>query len=126
MILTFVLLSITVGLDIIGQTCFKLGVGHNDGVGAEDCDRDRGISGFLHSLVSSKWIAAGVAVYAVEFVVWFAALSRAPLSLAYPFNALAYCGVVLASRYVLHETVSARRWLGTLAIAAGVVLVCWP
>jgi drug/metabolite transporter (DMT)-like permease len=69
---------------------------------------------------------AGLAVYAIEFVAWFAALSLAPLSLAFPFAALSYCGVVIASRYVLHERVSARRWFGTVAIAAGVALVCWP
>ncbi|HEY8011296.1 MAG TPA: hypothetical protein VIE67_09895 [Rudaea sp.] len=44
----------------------------------------------------------------------------------FPFNAPAYCGVVPASRYVLHETVSMRRWLGTLAITTGVFLVLWP
>jgi drug/metabolite transporter (DMT)-like permease len=50
----------------------------------------------------------------------------APLSLAFPFAALSYCGVVIASRYVLHERVSARRWFGTVVIAAGVALICWP
>lgn len=125
MILTFALLSATVMLDIVGQVFFKLGVGHDDGSVAAG-DRRRGVGGFLHSLVGSPWIIAGVAVYTVEFIVWFAAVSRAPLSVAFPFNALAYCGVVLASRYVLHETVSTRRWLGTLAIATGVFLVLWP
>jgi drug/metabolite transporter (DMT)-like permease len=125
MIVTFILLGATVALDILGQVFFKLGVGHNDGV-QEHAEHRRGVARFLRSLLSSKWIAAGVVVYTAEFIVWFAALSRAPLSVAFPFNALAYCGVVLASRYVLHETVSVRRWLGTLAIAAGVLLVCWP
>ncbi len=124
MILTFALLSATVMLDIIGQVCFKLGVGHDDGSVVQADDR-LGVRGFLHSLVGSPLIIAGVAVYVVEFVVWFAAVSRAPLSVAFPFNALAYCGVVLASRYVLHETVSTRRWLGTLAIATGVFMVLW-
>jgi undecaprenyl phosphate-alpha-L-ara4N flippase subunit ArnE len=59
-------------------------------------------------------------------VVWFAALTLAPLSVAFPFMALSYCGVVLASRTVLHERVSARRWFATLAVAGGVALVCWP
>ena len=68
----------------------------------------------------------GLLVFVVEFVAWFAALSLAPLSVAYPFAALSYCGVVLAGRYILSEHVSARRWFGTLAIAAGVALVCWP
>jgi drug/metabolite transporter (DMT)-like permease len=45
------------------------------------------------------------------------------LSLLFPAAALAYCGVVLAGKVVLGETVSRRRWLGTLVITLGVMLV---
>ena len=105
-----------------GRSCFKLGVGHRRWAG----DSIAASASRFCSSGASPWIVAGLLVYVVEFVVWFAALSLAPLSLAFPFAALSYCGVVLASRYVLHERVSARRWLGTVAIAAGVALVCWP
>jgi drug/metabolite transporter (DMT)-like permease len=124
MMLNFALLTATVLLDIVGQVFFKLGVGHDDG-GAAASARG-GVAGFLRGLVASPWIVAGVAVYAVEFVVWFAALTRVPLNEAFPFNALAYGGVVVASRFVLKENVSTRRWLGTLLIAAGVTLVFLP
>jgi undecaprenyl phosphate-alpha-L-ara4N flippase subunit ArnE len=124
MTLAFLLLIATVACDIIGQVCFKLGVGHDDGVaGAGEAPVRSGVAAFLGDLVGSPWIVAGVLVYAVEFVVWFAALTRLPLSEAFPFNALAYCGVVLASRYLLHEEVSMRRWLGTLLVAFGVALI---
>src|SRR5258708_30656857 len=98
MMITFVLLGATVMLDIIGQVCFKLGVGHDQG-------HTGGVAGFLRDLIS-PWILAGVTVYIGEFIVWFAALTRAPLSEAFPFNALAYCRVVLPSRYVLHPKLS--------------------
>lgn len=133
--LTFVLLGSTVLLDIVGQVFFKLGVGHDDGLehgGHEHGESEpkapasAGIGGFLRGLFLSPWIVAGVVVYAAEFVVWFAALTRVPLNEAFPFNALAYCGVVLASRWFLHEKVSTRRWLGTLTIALGVTLVFLP
>jgi drug/metabolite transporter (DMT)-like permease len=45
------------------------------------------------------------------------------LSLLFPAAALAYCGVVLAGKVILGETVSRRRWLGTMVITAGVMLV---
>jgi drug/metabolite transporter (DMT)-like permease len=70
-------------------------------------------------------VLLGLFIYVIEFAVWFAALSLAPLSLAFPFAALTYCGVVVASRFLLHERVSTRRWLGTVAVAAGVALVFW-
>ena len=66
----------------------------------------------------------GIGAYVIEFFVWLEALSRAPLSLLFPAAALAYCGVVLAGKLVLGETVSRRRWMGTLVITAGVMLVC--
>lgn len=118
MIVTFALLTATVVLDIIGQVFFKLGVGHDE----QHDFHAGGVGGFLRDLLS-PWIVAGVLVYVAEFVVWFAALTRAPLSEAFPFNALAYVGVVVASRFVLHESISPRRWLGTGAIALGVTLV---
>lgn len=122
---TFFLLGATVVLDIVGQVFFKLGVGHDDGNAAPEPSAG-GVARFLRGLVASPWILAGVAVYAIEFVVWFAALTRVPLNEAFPFNALAYCGVVLASRWLLHEQVSLRRWIGTLVIALGVTLVFLP
>jgi undecaprenyl phosphate-alpha-L-ara4N flippase subunit ArnE len=112
--LMFALLLGTVSCDVVGQTCFKLGV---DGAHAS--------SGLLATL-GSRWIAAGVLVYIVEFTIWFAALSMTPLSFAVPFMSLSYCGVVIASRFILHEHVSTRRWIATGVIALGVALVCAP
>ena len=117
----FALLLASVVCDVVGQVCFKIGVGHDDGA-----QPDQGIAVFALRTLHSPWVLGGLLVYTIEFVVWFAALSLAPLSVAFPFAALSYCGVVVASRYVLHERVSARRWFGTVAVAAGVALVCWP
>jgi drug/metabolite transporter (DMT)-like permease len=116
----FALLMGSVVCDIAGQVCFKLGV-HDDAR-----MRRSGIAGFLLDVVRSPWIALGVLVYALEFVFWFGALTIAPLSLAVPFAALSYCGVVVASRWILREHISPRRWAATLVVAAGVAIVCWP
>jgi len=118
----YALLAATVLCDVCGQVCFKLGVGHDD---AHASSRS-GITGFVLDLVGSPWVMAGLLIYVVEFIVWFAALSLAPLSVAFPFMALSYCGVVVASRWILKERVSLRRWLGTIAVAGGVALVCLP
>lgn len=112
---TMLLLLGSVACDVTGQVCFKLGVGH-----AGD---DPNAPSLLHKVLHSRWIAAGVALYALEFVVWFAALSRAQLSFAFPIMALSYVGVVLACRFILNEHISPRRWIGIATIVVGVVLV---
>ena len=115
----FLLLLGSVACDVTGQICFKLGLnGGDDGL--------VGLAGFARKVATSKWIATGVGVYALEFVLWFAALSLAPLNMAFAFAALSYCGVVLASRLILKETVNARQWIATCTIAVGVAMVSWP
>ena len=118
--LMFALLTASVICDVLGQVCLKLGVGHD-----HDAAPAQGIAAFAFGTLRSPWVLLGLSIYVIEFAVWFAALSLAPLSLAFPFAALTYCGVVVASRFLLHERVSTRRWLGTVAVAAGVALVFW-
>jgi drug/metabolite transporter (DMT)-like permease len=123
--LMFLLLLGSVACDVIGQVSFKLGLS-NPKLSNPNKMAGSGVVHFLRGLAVSPWIGLGIAVYALEFVLWFAALSLAPLSLAVAFAALSYCGVVLASRVFLKEPVDARKWRATCTIAVGVALVCWP
>ena len=107
--------------DVIGQVCFKLGVTDDGAAPAR-----AGLAGFVAGIVRSPWIAVGVVVYALEFVFWYGAMTVAPLSIVMPVSALSYCGVVLASRLILREHVSLRRWAAVFVVAAGVAVVCWP
>ena len=119
MTLTVVLLvAISIVLDVIGQLCFKLGLDR-----LPELSGGFRLSAFWGQVFNAPLLWAGVGAYVIEFFVWLEALSRAPLSLLFPLAALAYCLVVLAGRVVLKETVSRRRWLGTLVITLGVMLV---
>lgn len=119
MTLTVVLLvAFSIVLDVIGQLCFKIGLDR-----LPELDGGFRLNAFWGQVFNAPLLWAGIGAYAVEFFVWLEALSRAPLSLLFPSAALAYCGVVLAGKVVLGETVSRRRWLGTLVITLGVMLV---
>ncbi|RZI32518.1 EamA family transporter [Pseudomonas orientalis] len=119
MTLTVVLLlAFSILLDVIGQLCFKLGVDR-----LPQLEGGFRLRAFWGQVFNAPLLWAGVGAYVIEFFVWLEALSRAPLSLLFPLAALAYCLVVLAGRVVLKETVSRRRWLGTLVITFGVMLV---
>ena len=73
--------------------------------------------------IRNVWILTGVACLAISLLLWLAALSRAPLSLAVPMTAMAYILNAFAAKYVLLETVSSLRWTATGVIAMGVLLL---
>jgi drug/metabolite transporter (DMT)-like permease len=72
---------------------------------------------------TSPWVLLGLTVFAISAVVWLAALSRVPLSLAYPFNALGYLVILTASILVLHERANLWTWGGTALVVSGLVIV---
>ncbi len=72
---------------------------------------------------TSPWVLLGLLVFAVSAVAWLAALSRIPLSIAYPFNALGYVAILTASIVVLHERANVLTWVGTLLVVSGLLVV---
>jgi drug/metabolite transporter (DMT)-like permease len=115
----FILLfATTVLLDVVGQIWFKLGLNQLPEDGTADSH-----GRFWKQVFGSPLVWAGIGAYAVELGLWLAVLANAPLSFVFPLASLSYVGVLIASRVVLKETVSARRWAGALLITLGVTLV---
>jgi len=46
-----------------------------------------------------------------------------PRSVAYPFNALGYLGILTASVLVLHERANVWTWVGSLLVVSGLIMV---
>jgi multidrug transporter EmrE-like cation transporter len=61
--------------------------------------------------------------YGTSLCVWLAALSRAPVSIAYPMLSVGYVVVAFASFVWLGESLSPAKVLGIALICVGVVLV---
>jgi drug/metabolite transporter (DMT)-like permease len=112
------LFAVTVALDVVGQLWFKLGLMRLPAKQAHDH-----LGMFWKRVFSSPMLWAGIAAYAIELILWLAVLSKAPLSFVFPLASLSYVGVLVASRFVLGETISRRRVAGALLITAGVALV---
>jgi multidrug transporter EmrE-like cation transporter len=68
-------------------------------------------------------ILAGVACYAVSLIVWILALSKTPVSIAYPMVSLGFALNALLAWWLLGESVTPMRMLGIGVIIIGVVLV---
>jgi drug/metabolite transporter (DMT)-like permease len=116
---TAALIAATLFLDVFGQLGFKLGLNR---IG--DQNASAASAAFWLRLFGEPWLLAGIGAYAVEFFLWLAVLSRVELSIAFPLASLSYCGVLLASRVVLGERISRRRWSGCGLITIGAALVC--
>jgi multidrug transporter EmrE-like cation transporter len=72
---------------------------------------------------TSPWVLLGLAVFGISAIAWLAALSRVPLSVAYPFNALGYIGILTASVLVLHERANILTWAGSILVVSGLIVV---
>ncbi len=113
--IVYLFVFLNVILLVTGQVLFKLGL---DRIGI--LTLHNALSVFLSPII---W--AGLILYVVATLLWFAVLSRAQLSVVYPLQSLSYILGLISSVAILHETVSPMRWIGTVVILFGVVLVSW-
>jgi drug/metabolite transporter (DMT)-like permease len=72
---------------------------------------------------TSPWILLGLTVFAISAVAWLTTLSRVPLSIAYPFNALGFLAILTASVVVLGERANVWTWVGSCLVVAGLIIV---
>jgi multidrug transporter EmrE-like cation transporter len=68
-------------------------------------------------------ILAGLACYVVSVVVWILALSRVPVSVAYPMLSIGYIVNALAAWALFGESLAAQKVIGIGFIIVGVWLV---
>jgi drug/metabolite transporter (DMT)-like permease len=94
-----------------------------------DLDELRCRDGFLAIIVrvsSSGVLFGGVFFMAIAFFSNLVGLSWADLSVVGPASAaLTFVTNALAARFFLHENVDRRRWLATIFVCFGVLLLTW-
>jgi multidrug transporter EmrE-like cation transporter len=77
----------------------------------------------IRTTVGSGWVWLGLALFGISAVAWMLTLSRVPLNLAYPFNALGYLAILAASVVVLDEKVNFWTLLGSVMVVCGLIVV---
>jgi drug/metabolite transporter (DMT)-like permease len=111
------LLLFAVGSAATGQVLLK----HGMETAAKRVTESRG--SLIVAAATSPWVVLGLTVFAVSAVAWLSTLSRVPLSIAYPFNALGYLAILTASVVVLNERANVWTWVGSLFVVAGLIMV---
>ena len=116
--IVLILASVLVG--VFGQLFLKAGVAKLGTIGGAALAN---LPHLLGSVATNPLILTGLACYGLGAAMWIVVLSRVDLSLAYPMLGLGYVFVLVISWLIFGEAVSPLRWIGTLMIVAGVVLV---
>ncbi|HEY3824439.1 MAG TPA: hypothetical protein VGL82_07755 [Bryobacteraceae bacterium] len=77
---------------------------------------------YLHAMLN-PFVAMGIAALILSLLTRMALFSLADLSFVLPVTAIGYVAAVFLGKVFLHETVTGQRWMGTLLIFAGAMLV---
>ena len=75
------------------------------------------------ALAVNPFILGGLGCYVVSVVVWILALSRVPVSVAYPMLSIGYIVNAFAAWQLFGESLSAQKLVGIGFIVIGVYLV---
>lgn len=108
-LLQIVLLSLTMLAISAGQVLFKLAA-----------DRITGSGPLWSEWLLNPYLAVALVVYGLATLSWIALLRQLPLSLAYPFAALAFFMVPLLGHWWLGEALRWQTLVGAGFILAGV------
>jgi len=115
----FVYVLITISATVAGQLLLKKGMLQ---VGEVPSEPARAILFLLGAFLNVQVFAALVLAF-VASLGWMAAVSKLPLSYAYPFMAATFPIVLIFSRILFSEQISTLRWIGVFVIWLGLFLV---
>jgi len=115
-VLVAVIVLCTAGSDVLQSHEMRL---H----GAVDAFEVSGLKQTVAAAFGRPLLLLSIGFLAVSFFSFVKLLRIAPLSFSVPMTASTYICDALLAKYVLHERVNAKRWLGIGLISAGIVLI---
>jgi multidrug transporter EmrE-like cation transporter len=111
------ILLVAVGLAATGQIILKHGMNQ-----ATDHSKANG-SSLAIAAVTNVWVLFGLCVFGTSAIAWLLTLSKVPLNVAYPFNALGYLVILTASVAVLGEKANLWTVFGSVLVVSGLIVV---
>jgi multidrug transporter EmrE-like cation transporter len=116
--MSYFLVVMTVLLTVAGQFLIKWQVGLAGALPASAPGKLQ----FVAALLMRPWVLAGLAAAFAASVCWMLAMTKLPLSHAYPFTAAAFVFVVFGGAWLFSEPLGGYRIAGVALIVAGVIL----
>ncbi len=114
------LILFSILIAVVGQVLLKIGISK---IGINSFTNLSALGGFFSGIIKSPLVLTGLFLYVVSAAIWMVVLATVDLSFAYPFLGITYILILTVSKFILKEDVNPLRWIGSLIIIAGVVLV---
>lgn len=116
--MAWVCVATTIGLTVYGQIVVKWQVSRQ---GALPTTLQGKVEFFVHLLLN-PWVISVLAAAFVAALSWMAAVSKLPLSTAYPFVGMSFVLVLLLSGVFFDEPITVPKALGVGLIVAGIIV----
>lgn len=117
---TWISLVLSILLATTGQLLLKAGM---DATGATVALEPSALVGLVRTVLGSWRLLLGFLSFGLSSLFWLVALSRLPLSVAYPVVSLSYVIILASSILLLGERPSLTTWSGALLVMMGVSLI---
>lgn len=115
----YVFVALTVLLTVYGQLVLKWRVGQAGPLPTGTFAKVE----FLARLIVNPWVLSGLGAAFVASLFWMLALSKLPLSSAYPLTATSFLLVLAFGALMLGEPVTWSKAIGTALIVLGVIVL---
>jgi len=115
---TFLIILAGVLLNAVAQLLLKAGIG----TGAI-FESSKGLFDLVFGVLFQKQIFLGLSCYVFSVAIWIVALSRAPVSTAYPLLSIGYVVNLFFAYWFFGEPVTAYKLLGIFLIIIGVFFI---
>ncbi|MDD2927611.1 MAG: EamA family transporter [Candidatus Omnitrophica bacterium] len=83
----------------------------------------RAVLRFIIKLIAVPRVWLSFLFSLISLCIWLFVLSQVDLSFAFSADSMHYIFIALASRFILKERVSLKRWMGIVLIVVGIALV---
>ena len=113
------LIFISIGLAVSGQLFMKLGMSNYQ---MGEMTLLNAVPMFL-KIIFRPLVFTGFVFFLASSFFWLLALSKVPLSFAYPLVSISYVLILFFSGILFKEQVGPLRWLGAAVIIFGVYLI---
>lgn len=114
----YLYIALTIIFTVYGQIVIKWQAGQAGEFPANSVEKVF----FLLRLLLNPWVISGFMAAFLASLAWMAAMTKFPLSHAYPFMSLAFVLVMFLSVFFFHEALTWPKLLGMTCIVAGIVI----